>query len=230
MAALVAACAVQVAPPPTDTDRPADFPEAFYRGLAPQDGPVYRVDPARSHVVVVVRRGGSLARLGHDHVVASHDVGGFVAPALGRADLYVPLERLTVDEPVLRAEVGLDSTPSATDIAGTRRNMLEKVLEAGRFPFATVTVARSSGDGPLMNRVELTLHGVTRVIEPQLQFRSTGKEVEATGRFAIDQSQFGIVPFSILGGAIAVQDRLDIAFKIVGVAPDASSNTPPRPR
>ena len=37
----------------------------------------------------------------------------------------------------------------------------------------------------------------------------------ATGSLAIDQSQFGIVPFSILGGAIAVQDRVNITFQIV---------------
>jgi len=30
-----------------------------------------------------------------------------------------------------------------------------------------------------------------------------------------DQSQFGIVPFTVLGGAIAVQDRLNVTFQIV---------------
>jgi hypothetical protein len=37
----------------------------------------------------------------------------------------------------------------------------------------------------------------------------------ATGTLAIEQSEFGITPFSILGGAIAVKDRVDIAFRIV---------------
>jgi hypothetical protein len=42
----------------------------------------------------------------------------------------------------------------------------------------------------------------------------TADEVFVEGTMAIDQSQFGIAPFSILGGAIAVQDRVDIAFRI----------------
>ena len=62
----------------------------------------------------------------------------------GRADLYVPLDTLVVDEPALRAEAGFDTQPSAADIAGTRRNMLEKVLEADRYPFALIAVKRSS--------------------------------------------------------------------------------------
>jgi polyisoprenoid-binding protein YceI len=215
VAVLLAACATTVEPPPATTGRPADFPDASYQGLRSGGAPVYRVDPARSRVVVVVRRGGTLAQFGHDHVVASHDVGGFVAPSAGRADLYVPLDALVVDPPALRLETGLDTRPSDADIAATRRNMLEKVLETGRFPYATVAVTPPSGEPSQPHEVALTLHGVTRAVEVALDVRSAGDEVVATGSFAIDQSQFGIVPFSILGGAIAVKDRLDITFQIV---------------
>lgn len=216
-AALLAACATTVeTPPPAAPGRPAGFPEAYYQEIQSRGVPVFRVDPARSLVVVVVRRGGTLTQFGHDHVVASHDVGGYIAPEAGRADLYVPLEALVVDEPVLRSEIGLDTQPSAADIAGTRRNMLEKVLEADRFPHATVAVSgKPPGDGAQPVPVAVSLHGVTRVVEAPLQFRSTGDDLTASGSLAIDQSQFGIVPFSILGGAIAVQDRINISFRIV---------------
>jgi polyisoprenoid-binding protein YceI len=215
VAVLLAACATKVEPPPATTGRPADFPDAYYQGLQSRGAPVYRVDPARSIVVVVVRRGGTLTQFGHDHVVASHDVGGYVALSSGRADLYVPLDALVVDQPALRSQSGLDTKPSEADIAATRRNMLEKVLETGRFPYATVAVARPPGESSQPHEVELTLHGVTRGVEARLHVRSAGDEVMATGSFAIDQSQFGIVPFSILGGAIAVKDRVDITFQIV---------------
>ncbi len=214
-AALLTACVTtQVAPPPAASGRPADFPEAAYQGLRSKGVPVYRVDPSRSRVVIVARRGGTLTRLGHDHVVASHDVGGYVAPDAGRADLYVPLGALVVDEAALRSEIGLDTQPSEADIAATRRNLLDKVLEAGRFPFATVAVSRP-GDTAQPLQVSLSLHGETRVVEAPLQVRRADDEVMATGSFALDQSQFGIVPFSILGGAIAVKDRVEITFQIV---------------
>src|SRR5262252_682486 len=98
-----------VAPPP-------EFPEGFYQQAQQGGKPVYRVDPRESLVVIEVRRGGSLARLGHDHVVASHDATGYVAPGEGRADLYVALARLVVDEPELRKQAVFDTQPSESDI------------------------------------------------------------------------------------------------------------------
>src|SRR3989442_1846715 len=120
---------------------PADFPEAYYREAAAQGKPVFRVDPRESLVVIEVRRAGSLARLGHDHVVASHELGGYVAPDEGRADLYVALGRLAGDEAALRTEAGVGTQPAQSDIEGTRANMPGKVLEAGKFPFAVIPVS-----------------------------------------------------------------------------------------
>src|SRR5947209_17218286 len=131
-------------PAPAPATPPADFPEGYYREALAQGKPVFRVDSRESLVVIEVRRSGSLARLGHDHVVASHEVGGYVAPDEGRADLYVALARLEVDEAALRAEAGFDTQPTESDIEGTRANMLVRVLEADKFPFALISVAGAS--------------------------------------------------------------------------------------
>jgi hypothetical protein len=37
----------------------------------------------------------------------------------------------------------------------------------------------------------------------------------ASGSMAIRQSDFGIVPFSVLGGALQVHDRLEMRFRLV---------------
>ena len=216
VAALLAACAAQVTAPPEATSRvPADFPDGYYQRLLTQGKPLFRVDPAHSLVVIEVRRGGSLAQFGHDHVIASHDVAGYIAADGGRADLYVPLDALVVDEPALRAEAGFDTQPSPADIAGTRRNMLERVLETDRHPYALIAVddgmARGSGE---QLQVAVTLHGTTRIVDATAQVENTADEISVTGTIAVDQSQFGIAPFSILGGAIAVQDRVNITFRI----------------
>ena len=162
-----------------------------------------------------VRRGGSFGQFGHDHVVASHDVKGSIVPVDGRADLYVSLDALTVDEPLLRAEAGFDTQPDADDIAGTRRNMLERVLDTRQFPYAQIVVnntVNGGHDGWL--RFALTLHGVTRLVDAAAELQTTDEEILVTGTVAIDQTQFGMVPFSILGGAIFVQDRVKIRFRI----------------
>ena len=192
---------------------PEGFPRDHYAGREA----VYRIDSARSLVAITVRRGGSLSHLGHDHIVASRAVQGYVAPREGRADLFIPLAELTVDEPALRAEAGLDTQPSASDIAGTRSNMLDKVLEVQRFPFATLRVDRPAPDAPLA--VAITLHGVRRSFTVPAAVVGSAGAMSVAGTLEFNQSDFGIAPFSILGGAIQVQDRLSLRFSILATAP-----------
>lgn len=220
LAVFIAACAPQIRvmapePEPAVRQAPANFPRSDYEQAAAQGKPVYRIDPARSLVSITVRRGGSLARLGHDHVVASHEAQGYIAPEEGRADLYIPLDGLSVDEPALRAEAGLDTQPSESDIAGTRTNMLDKVLETQQFPFALIHVSgiEKRPTGVLLT-VAITLHGVTRTIEVPAQTETARDEISVAGLFEFNQSDFGIVPFSILAGAIQVQDRMSLRFRI----------------
>lgn len=204
---------VACAPPPADIAspaRPPGFPDAAYARAA-ATGAVYRVEPAASRVVVLVHRGGSLARLGHDHVVASRDVEGYVAADEGHADLFVPLDGLTVDEPALRAEAALDGAPTAADIDGTRDNMRRRVLHTERNAFATIAVRHRADD---RYAVAITLNGVTRSQDVAIAVTADGTALEARGRLALAQSDFGLVPFAILNGAIEVVDRVELAFDI----------------
>ncbi len=216
LVALLAACAPRiVTPPEPERGAAAGFPEAYYRQLRTEGKPVFRVDPSRSLVVIEVRRGGSFAQLGHDHVVASHDVAGAIAPDEGRADFYVPLDNLVVDEPALRTRAGFDTQPDADDIAGTRHNMLTKVLDTQQYPFALISVnGFGAGAGDRQIRAAMTLHGNTRSVGAIARMEKTADEVAVTGTLAIDQTAFGITPFSILNGAVAVQDRVNITFEL----------------
>lgn len=210
----LASCALQqAAPPRIPAEAPPGFPDAYYRQAAAQGVPVLRIDPARSTVVIEVHRGGSLARLGHDHVVASHEVRGFVAPNARRADLYVRLDSLVVDEPDLRKEAGFDTQPTDEDIAGTRRNMLSS-MEAGAFPFALVRIVRPEGRTGQMFDVTVTVHGVERTVQAPVHVEMSTGSVVATGRLALKQTDFGITPLSVLGGAIQVQDEVNVRFAV----------------
>src|SRR5262249_11246545 len=146
-----------------------------YQQAAKEGKPVYRVDPA-SLVVIEVRRSGSLARLGHDHVVASHDVTGYVAPGEGRADLYVALAKLVVDEAELRKEAGFETQPSDSDIEGTRSNMHAHVLETEKYPFALIAVKDADAKKPELS-VSLTLHGHTRGFQVPSEIDADEKSV-----------------------------------------------------
>jgi hypothetical protein len=214
VAVLAAGCAelfrveAPVAPPP-------EFPEGYYQHALKAGKPVYRVDPAGSLVVIEVRRGGSLARLGHDHVVASHDVTGYVAPGEGRADMFIALARLVVDEPELRKEAGFDTQPTESDIEGTRSNMLGHVLEADKFPYAVIAV--KGADAKLKQAtlaVAIGLHGQTRSFQVPAEIEADDKAITVSGRLAFNQTDFGITPYALLGGAIAVKDGLALRFRL----------------
>src|SRR6266851_9729630 len=215
LALMLGACAPPVRERAPAAAPPAEFPEGYYLEALAQGKPVFRVDSRESLVVIEVRRGGSLARLGHDHVVASHEVGGYVAPDEGGADLYVQLERLEVDEAALRAEAGFDSQPTESDIEGTRANMLVRVLEADRFPFALIRVSGvDASRREAAMSVAITLHGVTRALQVPATIDADADKISVTGRLSLDQTDFGITPYSVLGGAIAVRNGVDLRFRI----------------
>jgi polyisoprenoid-binding protein YceI len=219
LAGVLSACALQPgAPPEFALAAPAGFPDAYYRQAAAQGATVLTIDPAASVVVIEVYRGGSLARLGHDHVVASHDVRGFVAPNAKRADLYLRLDSLVVDEADLRKEAGFDTQPTDEDIAGTRRNLLN-AMDAAAFPFALVRIAGIDGGGEQPMRVTVSVHGVERTAEAPVDLQMLAGSLVATGRIALKQTDFGITPLSVLGGAIQVKDEVNVRFAIRAGAP-----------
>ncbi|HEY0063864.1 MAG TPA: hypothetical protein VGC21_17235, partial [Telluria sp.] len=100
---LLAACAVQAPPPapPGTPSAPQTMPP-WYQQAAKNGVRVCPIDTDKSLITVLVRRGGPMARFGHDHVVASRTVSGYAAPDAGRADFQFRLDALSVDEPALR--------------------------------------------------------------------------------------------------------------------------------
>jgi len=193
---------------------PNDFPGARYAEMAANGSTVLCIDTASSLVVIEVGRAGPLFALGHDHVVASHGLAGYVAPLEGVADLYVPLSRLMVDEQALRAKANLDTQPTQDEIALTHSHMLE-MLEEEKFPHAVIRAsgtlsARDSADLTL----SLTLHGSTRTLHVPARVTALDNGTNVSGRLAFNLTDFGITPYSVFGGAVKVRDRVDLQFDI----------------
>lgn len=215
-AAVTPPSAPPVAPPTVPVPAPAPAasadPESWYASPDAAGERILRINTSASLIAVTVHRAGALAALGHDHVVASRTVSGYVAPDQGRADFHFRLDEMTVDEPGLRHEAGFDTQPSADAIAGTRTNMLTKVLDAERYPQVAVHVARSRPGAPL--DVDVTLHGVMRRYAIAATMEDRDGTLLAGGTVSLKQSDFGIVPFAVMGGALAVGDQLDLRFSI----------------
>ncbi|MGK5046973.1 YceI family protein [Janthinobacterium sp. GB4P2] len=212
---LFAACTPFAPPPAASLPAAPVAAPAMQAPLWQQPGVhVLHIAPQESLLTITVRRGGALARLGHDHVIASRTLQGVVAPALGRAQFQFRLDEMSVDEESLRQAAGLTTTPSADAIAGTRHNMLLRVLEAERYPWVRIEALRA-GNGEVLN-ANITVHGVTRTLQlpVQIALAADGRVLQASGSLLLKQSDFGIVPFAVLGGAMAVQDQMELAFRI----------------
>jgi polyisoprenoid-binding protein YceI len=186
----------------------------------------FDVDPGRSAVTILVYRSGPLARLGHNHAITAHGETGVVwlgaAPAASGFEIRVPVDGLVVDDPQARAAAGPEFPGAVPDDAraGTTTNMLRpEVLDAARYPEIVVRSLSSSGTWQqAVAHASIRLKDRERAIEVPVALAVTADAVTATGGFKLRQTDFGITPFSVAGGAIQVADVVDVRFVITAVA------------
>lgn len=223
-AALAAGCAPRRAEPPTAAPVVTEQPT---RPAMPAGARVYVIDAEHSMVTLRVYRAGRLASLGHNHVITSGAEAGYAwtggEVATSGFDVRVPVAGLVVDDPAVRATAGPEFPGQLSDTAreGTRRNMLRaEVLDGERHPVIVVRADSLGGtwEQPVVT-ASVTLKERTRSIDVPLTIERSRYVLVARGAFRILQSDFGITPFSIGGGALQVADAVDVSFEIRAVAP-----------
>jgi hypothetical protein len=214
---LLAACAPPRRPPPaTPPAVPLSVPAAS----------VYRLDPRRSELRILVYRAGPLARFGHNHVIVSRDLAGEVRLAAADSyagaefDVSLPVADLAVDEPAARLQEGADfaTRPTAADIDGTRRRLLgPQVLDAAAFPTLRVRGTTALLPTGLVARGSFEVHGRATELSVPLSVAAEGDTLTVGGQFSVSQAALGISPFSVGLGALAVRDEVEVRFRIVAV-------------
>ncbi|HQT81424.1 MAG: hypothetical protein B7Z60_06130 [Ferrovum sp. 37-45-19] len=171
------------------------------------------VNTQHSFIVVSVFKEGALARLGHDHVVVVHDLAGAINETKGVGDFGFSLKKMAVDEDVYRARMHLPLGISQLAIEGTRNNMLNKVLFADQYPYVKIHVQTLTGQKGYVGLL-ITLHGVTRRKIISYHIRQDSHHTFITGQTTLSQTQFGIKPFAVLGGALQVKNEINIQFNL----------------
>lgn len=213
----LAACAT---PPVAPNTAPVALPEL---PQAPAQAVRYTVSAEDSDLRIIVYRAGRLAALGHNHVIRAGSLSGQVdlAPDVHRSvfSLSVAVADFEVDPVEARRDEGeaFSKMPPPAAIEGTTRNMLGKrVLDAARFP--TIEIRAVAVTGPPWApdvTVRITLRGVKRDITVPVAVWHNDRLLVATAVFDVNQSDFGIKPLSVFGGAIAVKDALRVRLRIV---------------
>ena len=169
----------------------------------------HAIDTGRSTVTVRVYKSGLFRAFADNHVVQAQLTQGTLddGPA-ARVEFVIDAARLRVLDPGL----------SADDRDQVQGRMLgPEVLDVHRYPeirFQSTAIERRTPDAWVV-RGQLTLHGqaheVTVTVTPaQGRYR-------ATVRFR--QTDFGITPISIAGGAVSVKDEVQVDADIVEVPP-----------
>ena len=198
----------------------------------PAAGQVYRVDAAASEVFWRISKAGVMARFGHNHVISAEQFDGTVVvdaddSTRSHFELAIPVADLVIDDPELRARFGEEfaSVPSAADKEGTRNNMLgDGLLRASAFP-----VVRVRGGAPEKTEGDMeTLPIEIEILGNSFKFRVPGAVtfgddmLEASGDFALEHADLGMTPFSALGGALQVGERIEFSYRIRAVRAAAS--------
>ena len=185
-------------------------------GLA-QEKPNYSIDGARSKVEINVYKEGLFKAFGHDHVIAAKELSGQVQFDAEKIDqstvrLKLPTKSFTVIDPG-------ESDKDRRDVQATMEG--EKVLDVAKFPEITFTsrrvssVKKTPGGWELTLSGDLNLHGVEKQVSFPLRVREEAGELRSVGEISLLQSDYGITPVKVGGGAVKVKDKLKITFIVV---------------
>jgi polyisoprenoid-binding protein YceI len=189
----------------------------------PADAREYRVDAAASLLQVLVYRGGAMARLGHNHVIASHHLAGSVwltgDPLATRFDIRFPVNELTIDEPALREAVGSPDFPAQVPQSareGTRTNLLSGALLDGAH-HAEIRLRATDvrgANGAYDVGVQVTFKDSNYSLRVPVTVSREAGAVVASGEFPLRQSDLGLKPFSVAMGTLVVLDDMKVRFRL----------------
>jgi hypothetical protein len=219
----LAACPRPVQPPAPVPSVPPSEPSVSPAEVPGATG--YLIDPQASVLHILVYRGGKFAKLGHNHVVSSKSLSGrvWMHSQLARSgfEIAFPVDDLIVDDPEARRAAGNEFPPEIPegDKQGTRKNMLRaEVLDAENYPRVELKSVKVEGSLPdLQVAARITIKQSSREIVVPVHVTVDGNRLIASGEFPIQQTEFGMKPFSVAMGALEVKDRLDIRFNVVAV-------------
>lgn len=185
----------------------------------------YLLDKSASLFTVRASATGMLSALGHNPNIAIRDFSG-------EAD-FDPAAPETAS---LRIDIRADSLEVTDDIKAKDRREMEstmnqKVLESTKYPTilfeSGVAAATPLGNGRFQLKMDgtLSLHGATGRVSVPAQVALLGDRLRASGEFTLLQSDYGIRPVTVAGGALKLEDELKFAFDIVAEKQNGQEQT-----
>ncbi|MCA9136847.1 MAG: YceI family protein [Planctomycetales bacterium] len=159
--------------------------------------------------------------LGHQHAIEGKLLSGrlMVGARENAGQLVFDMRSFDADTTKARRFIGLEGTTSESTRTQVNDNMRgSDVLDVSRYPTATfdvvsvIATGRSGKQGPPVYSLSgtFTLHGVTKPLEVNVEIDQQQGWLHLRGSFSINQTNYGITPYSKAFGAIGVADQLRI--------------------
>lgn len=185
-------------------------------GQQPRQAPAVEIDMEHSSMTVHVQRSGMFAFAGDNHEIRAPIAKGKLDETAGSIQFEIETAKMQVLDPKLDP--------------GKRAQVQEKmlgpeVLDGTHYPLIQFTSTSVNSDkiGHWSVTGELKLHGQSHpvtvpVSEPADEVSVAGVRPKVRhyhGTASLKQTDFGIKPVSIAGGAVKVKDEVKIEFEIV---------------
>ena len=186
-------------------------------GAAAQEKTAYSIASAQSKLEIHVYKEGMFKAFGHDHLIAATEISGEAQLDAQKIEdstvrLQIATKSFTVVDPG-------ESEKDRRDVQATMEG--EKVLDVAKFPEITFTSSGISGAKKNAEGWELTisgklkLHGVEKTVSFPLRVQTESAQLRGEGEISILQTDYGITPVKVGGGAVKVKDKLKITFTVV---------------
>ncbi|MBK7874663.1 MAG: YceI family protein [Planctomycetes bacterium] len=197
--------------------------KALREGLDPARATVaYALDPAKSSLLVRTGSAGLFSAFGHDHELGAKTFSAHFD--VDERDVFRSKVAFTVDA----TSFHVVDKESADDAKEIEANMNNGVLESARFPkieFASTGLALRQGEPAERGLAafagkevevtltgELTLHGQKRTVRIPGKLKLERDLLRVRGEFALKQTDYGMTPYSAVGGAVKVEDKLRVVY------------------
>lgn len=203
----------------------------------------YTIDSSNSIFAVVVHKAGIAARFAHNHLVYPSEYTATLSvenadPTTAQFSLTCAADKLQVDAPDMHKKwypcieaAGMLDEPFKVVGEKDRQTIGEHMrgkdqLDAATYPKISAKVTQVSAKSQRIGKqdfshaatLEFEVHGkkVTRECPALITFKNDNVAIEAMVSFTF--SEFGIKPYSALGGAVKNRDAFDVYVYMIAKA------------
>ena len=166
----------------------------------------HELGPENASLRVKTKRGGAAAKAGHDLLIEVTSWLGRLEVGDGPGQSSLTLSADSGSMEVIEGTGGVMALTDE-DKVEVKKTLEAEVLQPGRVEFNSTQVT-PSGDGQRLKVTgELSLNGNVHPLDFELEFGPNGA---ISARVTVEQSTWGIEPYSGLFGTLKVRDEVEV--------------------